>query len=92
MPPTKQTLSNPVIPPVIPTAEHSSSHETVGIFSSKRLLEVIHNMAQEHFRRVDESESKSPPDKEAEAEINALFDKRAMDDAALLAFLDQELG
>jgi hypothetical protein len=88
----KQTLANPVIPPVFPAAEHSSLRETGGIFSSRRLLEMLHNMAQEHFRRVDESESKSPPDKEAEAEINALFDKHAMDDDALLAFLDKELG
>jgi hypothetical protein len=85
---TQQTFTHSVIP----SAEHHSPHGTVGVFSSKRLVEIIHNMAKAHFQQVDESELKSPPDKEAEAEIRALFDKNAMDDDALLAFLNQELG
>jgi hypothetical protein len=73
------------------STNQTSSHETFGIFSSKHVVEMLRDMAQAHFRRMDESEPESPPDKEAEAEINALFDKNAMDDDALVAFIDHQL-
>ena len=48
---------------------------TIGGFAGKRLTGAIHDMATEHFRRVDESETSLLLDKEAEETIKALFDK-----------------
>lgn len=68
-------------------AEHELLERIVGEFSGKRLAEVIHDMAVEHFRKIDESKPKKPVDKDAEKKINALFDKH---DAKQSIFGDNE--
>ena len=70
----KRKVSPPAISGFVPM-EQDLLKKTIGGFTGKQLAEAIHDMATEHFRRVDESETNLSSDKEAEETIKVLFDK-----------------
>ena len=70
----KRKMSPPAISGFVPM-EQDLLKKTIGGFSGERLAKAIHDMATEHFRKIDESETNLLSDKEAEETIKVLFDK-----------------